>query len=99
MKFTLLAFLFASISTPSQAVRQLDEAYAEYKALKQPPSIEKLVALDQKLREFINKPWKERKESIDGKYWKPQWVEMGIGVGHYSDSLHYSGKLLGGLTR
>ena len=52
------------------------------------------MALDQKLRELINKPWKERKESIDGKYWKPQWVEMGIGVRHYSDSLHYSGKLL-----
>ena len=94
MQFTLLAFLFASISTPHGVLRQLDDAYAEYKALKQPPSIEKLVALDQKLRDLINKPWKERKELIDGKYWKPEWVEMGIGVGHYSDSLHYSGKLL-----
>ena len=62
--------------------------------MKQPPSVEKLVALDQKLRELINRPWKERKELIDGMYWKSHWVEMGIGVGHYLDSLHYSGKLL-----
>jgi hypothetical protein len=94
MKFRPLIFLVASISPPSQSLRQLDEAYAEYRALKQPPSVEKLVGLDQKLRELINRPWQERKELIDGKYWKPHWVEMGIGVGHYSDSLHYSGKLL-----
>ena len=63
MHITFLALLFASISTPPGVLRKLDDAYAEYKALKQPPSIEKLVALDQKLRDLINKPWKERKES------------------------------------
>ena len=36
----------------------------------------------------------EKEESIDGRNWKSQWVEMGIGVGHYWDSLHYSKKSL-----
>ena len=41
MKLTHLVFLVASIST-SESLRQLDETYAEYRAIKQPPSIEKL---------------------------------------------------------
>jgi hypothetical protein len=70
---------------------QLDAIHREYL---NGPNIAGLVALDGKIRKLLHEPWKRAGQSIDGKHFQPAWSAIGIDVGHYSDALEDSGKLL-----
>ena len=56
--------------------------------------IKLLITLDQDLRRLIDKPWMVANKSIEKKSWKEKYQTIGLVVGHYSESLEYSGKLL-----
>jgi len=70
------------------------ELNAIHRAYLKGPDITGLVELDRKIRSLVHEPWKRIGQSIDGKIFQPQWSAIGIDVGHYSDALEYSGKLL-----
>lgn len=75
-------------------VKELDNALSEYQNIQRSPDVGRLVVLDEKLRQLIDNIQKSDKEGVSGKMWKPEYEVLGIGVGHYSDSLFYTGKLL-----
>lgn len=97
-------FLFALLFLPAFSAHaedsiadKLEIVYGQYRIVgKESPEIqiERLIALDQELRTLIDKPWMAANRSIDKKYWKEKYQTLGVGVGHYSESLGYSGKLL-----
>ena len=76
---------------------QLERVYARYSvvgAVLPAARIGRLVELDQDIRKLIDVPWTIANRSLDKKYWKEKYQTIGVGVGHYSESLEYSGKLL-----
>ena len=76
---------------------KLEELYRLYEVARQDNSeagIETLIRIDQELRSLIDKPWMIGNKSVDGKYWNERYSDIGVGVGHYSDALEYSGALL-----
>lgn len=76
---------------------RLEEVHRQYQITKQDRSEERvklLIELDQELRTLIDKAWTVQNKSIDQKYWKEKYLDIGVGVGHYSEALGYSGKLL-----
>lgn len=76
---------------------KLEEIYRQHQAVKQDTGesgVETLVHMDQELRLLIDKPWMIGNKSVDGKYWNERYSDIGVGVGHYSDALEYSGALL-----
>ncbi len=93
----LLALILAIPPSSSQKisdsdlVAQLNAVYREY--LKK-PDVARLVALDGEIRILIHEPWKRAEQNFSGALFQPGWDEIGIDVGHYSDALEYSGKLL-----
>jgi hypothetical protein len=56
--------------------------------------IGELVRLDGELRHLLHDPWRESHTTFDAKYFRPEYADLGISVGHYSDALEYSGQLL-----
>lgn len=72
----------------------LRRIWQDYQSLKASPDIGRLVILDQELRFLHLDPWEREQVSIDAKYFKPEYTEIGLSIGHYSDALQYSGKLL-----
>ncbi len=79
------------ITTASDVSVQLNAIYREYL---RGQNIAGLVSLDRKIRDLIDKPWKRSRQNYDGNQFQPAWSRIGISVGHYSDALQYSGKLL-----
>jgi hypothetical protein len=94
----VLLLLALSVHAAGDTVTgKLEEIYKQYGADRGESSeskIRRLIKLDQDLRRLINKPWTIANRSIDKKYWKDKHQIIGVSVGHYSDSLEYSGKLL-----
>jgi hypothetical protein len=72
----------------------LDGIVREYRAVSPPKDIESLVRLDLKLRHHLEEPFRKSSKGFNGSWWKASWSEIGVTVGHYSDQLQYSGKLL-----
>lgn len=66
----------------------------EYRAIQQVPDVRRLVALDQKLSSLVENIQEGDKEGTSGRLWKPEYEAMGLYVGHYSEQIGYSGKLL-----
>ncbi|MCR4346918.1 MAG: hypothetical protein NUV55_06925 [Sulfuricaulis sp.] len=92
-----MSLVICSAHAADPIADKLEEIYRQYEAVKQDNSeagVETLIRLDQELRLLIDKPWMVRNKSIDGKYWNEQYRVIGVNVGHYSDSLEYSGTLL-----
>jgi hypothetical protein len=87
----LVPFISSQGSPASDVAAQLN---AIHRAYLKSPDIAGLVELDRKMRKLVHEPWKRAGQSIDGKIFQPQWSAIGIDVGHYSDALEYSGKLL-----
>lgn len=99
--FQMISALLAAIclvpSMPSQGASSAGVAAqidAIHRAYLKGPDVAGLVELDRKLRNLIHEPWKRAGQSLDGKVYQSQWAAIGIDVGHYSDALEYSGKLL-----
>ncbi len=78
-------------ASASDVAAQLDAIHRDYL---RGPDIAGLVELDGKIRNLVHEPWRRAGQTIDGKLFQPAWSAIGIDVGHYSDALEYSGKLL-----
>lgn len=90
-------FLALSVHAADPVTAKLEAVYMRYEALKMKDGeerIEGLIQLDQELRKLIDKPWMVENRVIDGSLWVKKYSTLGITVGHFSDSLEYTGKLL-----
>ena len=96
MRLLLALFLLASRSGFAQDGLEiaLQRIYQDYQPTGAKADIPRLVLLDQEMRYLILEPWEKEKKSIEAKYFRPEYVAIGLSIGHYSDALQYSGKLL-----
>jgi len=98
LKIMIFVFFGLLTSVSSQGATKTPDVSAQlniiYREYLRGPKIAGLVSLDQKIRDLIDRPWRQSKQSHDGKQFRPEWSNIGISVGHYSDALQYSGKLL-----
>ena len=95
--FAFVLLLAFSAHAEDSATDRLEEIYKQYRIVgKESPETRTklLITLDQDLRRLIDKPWMVANRSIEKKSWKEKYQTIGLGVGHYSESLEYSGKLL-----
>lgn len=78
--------------------RNLESLYAEYTNIAAAPDVARLVAFDTKLRDFL-KPLHEVGNNgmyfrDDNRFWRDEYAEMGLYVGHWTEMITYNGKLL-----
>ena len=93
--FLLLAALFWLSSVYADTYQQrLDRVLKEYKALPQSSDVTRLVELDRELTALAKEIQENDREGKSAGIWKKEYEEIGIFVGHYSDQIGYSGKLL-----
>jgi len=72
---------------------QLDRVLNEYRRLPQTPEVRRLVELDRELDGIAEKI--RRAHGRDSaRFWRKEYEEIGLYVGHYSEAIGYSGKLL-----
>lgn len=84
---------FASGTDPFKL--ELDDIYNSYLSLaKKPEDAESFYRLNKKAASTVAKIVKSTPPGISRKYWEPKYREIGIEIGHYSDDLEYTGKLL-----
>jgi hypothetical protein len=86
-----LTCVLANAATYSQ---RLERIYQAYQALGQPKDVQHLVELDAELRALGNEIEAKDTAGKTRSIWKSKYASLGIYVGHYSDSIGYSGKLL-----
>lgn len=72
----------------------LDRIHKEYSALPESEDVSRLVQLDEQLHETVQSivitvGWQESQ-----RYWIQEYSQIGVYVGHFSEQLEYSGKLL-----
>ena len=72
----------------------LQTIYRQHLATRSDRNVATLVKLDTELRHLIIDPWEKDDWLVDKEYFKPEYDSLGIYVGHFSDALDYSGKLL-----
>jgi hypothetical protein len=93
--FLLLAALFwLSSASASTYPQRLDRILKEYKALPQSTDVKRLVELDRELTALAEEIQKNDREGKSASIWKEEYEEIGVYVGHYSNQIGYSGKLL-----
>ena len=75
---------------------QLDAKLAEYHILSKSPNVKSLVEMDRDIKNLISKIYKAHgNEYSDTKqYWRDEYEQIGMFIGHYSDGIGYSEKLL-----
>jgi hypothetical protein len=89
-----LLLTFMAQDERSELTGELDGIVREYRAVRPQEDIGSLVRLDRKLRHLLEEPSRKSSKGFNGSWWKASWSEIGVMVGHYSDQLQYSGKLL-----
>lgn len=100
IKPLIIAFIFLfSVSSWAQdpVTSKIEQIYKQYLLTRresQEVKIKHLIQLDQELRALIDEPWMKSNKAFDKKFWKEKYQKIGIEVGHYSEELEYSGKLL-----
>lgn len=83
-----------TLQEPATLLPALEGIHARHlKAIAQ-KDIGELVRLDGQLRRLFDDPWRESHTLFDANYFRPEYADLGISVGHYSDALGYSGQLL-----
>jgi hypothetical protein len=73
---------------------RLSKVLFEYRALPNTQDVKRLVELDRELNELEKEINEKHKEGASKKYWRKEFEEIGLYIGHYSEALEYSGKLL-----
>lgn len=95
---SVLMFLATfSVHAADPIAEKLEQIYQMHQTAKQgtgESGVEILVRLDQELRLLIDRPWMTANKTVDRRYWREHYRTIGVGVGHYSDALEYSGELL-----
>jgi hypothetical protein len=73
----------------------LERVYKEYNALHMKPNdAEKLYLLDQDIPKILTELIKYYPYQLSQVFWEEKYLKIGLGIGHYSDQLEYSGKLI-----
>jgi hypothetical protein len=91
----LLATLFWITSAcASTYPERLDRILKEYKALPQSTDVRRLVELDRELTALAEEIQMNDREGKSSSIWKNEYEEIGVYVGHYSNQIGYTGKLL-----
>lgn len=95
-KFLLLlaAIFWCSFACASTYPQRLDQILKKYKLLPQSADVRRLVELDQELTTLVEEIQKNDQEGKSASVWKKEYEEIGVYVGHYSEQIGYSGKLL-----
>ena len=88
------AILLCSSAYASTYQQRLDRILKEYKALPQTTDVKRLVELDRELTALADEIQKKDREGKSSSIWKQEYEEIGVYVGHYSNQIGYSGKLL-----
>ena len=73
---------------------RLNKVLIEYRALPHTQDVKRLVELDRELSALEKEIQKTHTDGTSKKYWRKDYNDIGLYVGHYSDALGYSGKLL-----
>lgn len=73
---------------------RLDKVLIEYRALPDTPDVKRLVDLDLELNALEKEVQEAHKDGTSKKYWRKDYEDIGLYIGHYSDAFGYSGKLL-----
>jgi len=82
------------VQEPTTLLLALEEIHARHDTAIAKKDIGELVRLDGELRRLFDEPWRESHTLFDAKYFRPEYSDLGISIGHYSDALGYSGRLL-----
>lgn len=84
-----------TIIEKDELIIKLDSYFTQYKMIvKNPNSVEKLFLLDRKISNTISTFVKSHRELNYSNLMKKKYEEIGLWVGHYSELIEYSGKLL-----
>jgi hypothetical protein len=88
-----------TVPVPGEKYTELKDAieliYAEYTALTmKQDDAEKLVFLDRELKKRVVEVVEYYPFQLSQKFWDKKYEKIGLFVGHYSDQLDYSGKLM-----
>lgn len=73
---------------------RLNKVLIEYRALPDTQDVKRLVELDRELNALEKEIQSTHKDGASKKYWRKDYEDIGLYIGHYSDALGYSGKLL-----
>lgn len=74
---------------------ELENIYSEYSALAmKPDDADVLYKLHKKAASTVEKIVRYYPYDLSQKFWDNKYVKIGLGIGHYSDQLEYSGKLI-----
>ena len=73
---------------------RLNQILVEYRALPNTRDVKRLVELDRELKALVKEIQETHKDGTSKRYWRKDYDDIGLYVGHYSDALGYSGKLL-----
>ena len=88
------AFCVCASAYASTYQQHLDRILKEYKALPQSTDVKRLVELDRELTALAKEIQENDREGKSTSIWKDEYKEIGVYVGHYSNQIGYSGKLL-----
>jgi hypothetical protein len=73
---------------------RLNQVLAEYRTLPVTRDVTRLVELDRELKAMVKEIQETHKDGTSKQYWRKDYENIGLYLGHYSDALGYSGKLL-----
>jgi hypothetical protein len=80
--------------SPAAYEERLNKILTEYRALPDTPDVKRLFEMDQELSALVKEMQATDKDGTSAKYWRKDYEDIGLFIGHYSDMIGYSGKLL-----
>lgn len=96
--FILIIFMTFSAQADEKVVAEkFENIFMQYNSTKNDLSdsrVKLLIKLDRKLRSLVYGSWTRENKIPDRKILKEKYQTIGLNIGHYSDSLDYSGQLL-----
>lgn len=92
--FLICFSLSCTLANAATYAQRLERIFQAYQVLGQPKDVQRLVELDAELRALGNEIEAKDTAGKTRSIWKSKYASMGVYVGHYSDSIGYSGKLL-----
>lgn len=74
--------------------KRLDNILSEYQGLPDTDDVRRLVELDRELKALVGVIQGMYPDGASKKYWREEYGTLGLYIGHYSDAIGYSGRLL-----
>lgn len=88
------AVIYHAALSADKYEERLNQILIAYQALPNTQDVKRLVELDRGLEALVKEIRETHKKGASRKYWRKDYDDIGLYVGHYSDALGYSGKLL-----